>query len=113
MSSLPYFVQQLLYQGPLLLAGLFGLVMGAIYLKRCTGPAVLTLIAMIVMILTTIVVICIQSYIFNARYSQGLTATSYAQLSQVVALLGAVIKGLAVGAVIAAVFMGRRPAGQG
>src|ERR1044072_4554162 len=66
-SGFSPFLQQLPYHLPILIVSLVGLSLSVIFWSRCPGPALLTLIATVLLLVTTVVVIGAQNYIISAR----------------------------------------------
>ena len=106
-SSAWYTMQQLLYQFPLLIASLVGLILSFVFWKRCTMSSILALIGTAVLIVSAVVVTMLQSYLFFAGREYAWSTARYGQLMGLVAVLGAIARGLGVGALVAAVFTGR------
>ena len=103
---------QLAYQSPTLLAYVIGLVLALVFLRRCPGPAVLTLIATVMMLLTAIGYLFLQRYLAHARLDAGWSVERYAQMMTVIGIISNVIRAVAFGLLLAAIFVGRagRPA---
>jgi len=106
--TVSYLTQQLPYQVPLLLASLVGIILSILFWRRCPGAAALTLIATVVLLVNTVVVLGVQTYIFSARVTQGWTGEAYTRASYIVSLVGGVVRGFAVTGLVIAVFVGRK-----
>ena len=104
---LSFVFQQLLYQVPLLLATLLGVVLSLVFWKRSPGPAAITLIASVAMLLTAVAVTGLQGYLLSLRLERGWSNADYARWNTVVGLISATVRGLGTAAVVAAVFIGR------
>jgi hypothetical protein len=107
-SGFSFFAQQLVAQIPVLLVAFIGLVLSFVFLARCRWPAVLTMLATGIVLITAFVVTGAQAYVFASRTSMGLTAENYAQLASGVGWVGSFARALALGLLLAAVFMGRK-----
>jgi hypothetical protein len=103
-----YFVSQILYQLPLIIACLVGVVLAIVFWSRSPGASLMTLIGCLVLLLAIFVVSGVQSYLVSARIQQGWTLVKYGAVTAVVSAVSALIRGAAFGCVIGAVFVGRR-----
>lgn len=103
-----YLTQQLMYQLPLVLASLVGIILSLVFWGRCRGSSALTLLAAVVLLVTAIVIPFAQTYLFTARLAQGWTVETYSRLSTIVGLVGAVVRGFAIIGLVIAVFIGRK-----
>lgn len=106
--NVQFITSQVLYQGPLLLAALIGLVLSLAFLGRSRWPAILTLSAMVILLVSTVAVTAVQAYFFSARIAYGWSNDMYGQVSSVLALLGSVSRGLVICLLLVAVFIGRK-----
>jgi hypothetical protein len=110
-STFNYFMQQMLYQLPTLLAAVIGVVLSLIYLKRYRLPSVLALLGSATVIISGLIVTIAQGYFFSARFSSlAMTSQTYVQFANVIGWIGAIVKGLAIGLLIVAIFIGRKGA---
>jgi len=104
-----YLTQQLLYQGPLMIACVVGLVLAIFCWGRCRRSAVLILLATGVLLFTTVSVLGVQTYLFSAQFARG-TFGAFRQLSTVLAVIVGIVRALAFGTLILAICLGcRRP----
>jgi uncharacterized membrane protein len=106
-SGLSPFLQQLPYHLPILIVSLVGLSLSVIFWSRCPGPALLTLIATVLLLVTTVAVIGAQNYIISARLENGWTNQKFMEMSNMVSLIATVVRALSIGMLVIAVFMGR------
>ncbi|MBN1589717.1 MAG: hypothetical protein JW888_09400 [Pirellulales bacterium] len=95
---------QLLSHSPMLLVYLLGIVLALAFMRRCPGPSVLTLIAMVLLLATTIGMMSLQMFIIHRARDIDL---SIAHIMSIVAVVGVVIRAIAMGLLLAAVFSGR------
>jgi hypothetical protein len=106
-SGLYPFLQQLPYHLPVLIVSLVGLSLSVIFWSRCPGPALLTLIATALILVTTVVVIGAQNYIISARLESGWTNQKFMEMSNMVSLIATVARAVSIGMLVIAVFTGR------
>ena len=110
-STFNYFMQQMLYQLPTLLAAVIGVVLSLIYLKRYRLPSVLALLGSATVIISGLIVTIAQGYFFSARFSSlAMTSQNYVQFANVIGWIGAFVKGVAIALLIVAIFIGRKAA---
>lgn len=102
-----YLTSQLLYQGPLIIACVVGLVLSIVFWARCPRSALLTLIATGVLLFTTVAILGAQTYLFSAQFGRG-TFGAYRQLSTALALINGIVRALAFGTLMLAIFIGCR-----
>ncbi len=114
MSSpgLPFVVQQLVYQTPVLLVYLVGLILALVFLGRFTVPSVLTLIALGTLLLTAVGMAVLQAYLIGAREDAGWSMEQYARMMSILGFVASFVRAAALALLITAVFVGRsgRPA---
>ena len=101
-------IQQLAYAGPVILVYLVGLILAVIFIKKYPVPAILTLLAMIVLLGTIFGVAFAQTYLIRARLGSGGSMASYATMQSMVSLIGIVMRALGSALLLAAVFVGRK-----
>ncbi len=107
-SGVSAILQQLPYHLPLLLVSFVGLILSLIFWSRCPGPALLTLIATAILLVTTAVVIGAQNYFISARVEYAWTDQKFREMSNMVGMIAAVARGLSIGMLVIAVFMARK-----
>ncbi len=107
-GGLTYIAQQFLYQGPVLLAALVGLVLSFVFLGRYRAPALLTLLAMVILLVATAAVTGAQVFLIYSRLNQAVPYGSYGQLQTVIAMLGSLARALSIGLMLVAAFIGRK-----
>ena len=105
--SINYIAQQLLYQTPVVLAALLGVVLSFIFIRRYKFAAFLTLIASATIIIGSLLVILAQAYLFSMM-NMAMTRASIGQVMTIVGWVGAIFRGLSIALLVSAVFIGRR-----
>lgn len=103
-----YLIQQLAYSSPSLLVYLAGAILGAIFIKKYRTPAMLTLFASLILLITTVGVSSLQAYLLSARVEYGWSAARHSQMLTLVSLAGNIIRAVCLGLWLAAVFVGRK-----
>jgi hypothetical protein len=99
-----YFVQQMLWRSPLVLAYVVGIVVCAARARRAPGAATLAIIGLGMMLLSTVAVTGVQAMVVAGG---GGTVASRGQALAVVSLVGMLVTTAGVALLIAAVFVGR------
>lgn len=101
---------QLLPQAPLLLAYFAGLIVALIYLRKAPGPAILTGIATVIMLLATVGNIYAVNRLIYARVEMNLTGSDYDRAMIVITVIASLLRALAFAGLLVAAFIGRRAA---
>src|SRR5438477_10034593 len=99
-----FLLSQLLYQAPLIIVALLGVILSIVLWGRCPGSALMTLLASILLLLASIGSAAMQSYFWSALVDRGWDHETYGRINAIVGLVGAVLRGLAVGLIVIAVF---------
>ena len=99
----------LAYQVPYLLVCFAGVGVAAVNLKRCRGPAALALGALVTMVVVSLGVSVAQAYLIGSMRTTGAGAGSISTMLSVVSGVGGFVRAAALGVLVAAVFVGRRP----
>jgi hypothetical protein len=107
----PY-LMQFLGQMPLLIACLVGFVLALVYWNRVPGPARMTCLAVVLLVVASFGQTWAQQYVVQNRVTTGSSAMQISQTLSTIALIGAFIRAGAIGVLIAAVFMGRPQPGD-
>ncbi len=107
-SVFSYVTHQLLYQVPVFLVALVGLVVSLIFLNRSRWPSLLTLSSMLILLLSTVVFTVIEAYVLSARVAGTFSPDYYGQFLSGMNLLASVVEGLVVCLLLIAVFLGRK-----
>jgi hypothetical protein len=102
------FLGQLAVQAPSLLAYLVGIILALVFWRRCPGPSLLTLLALALLLVTSLVQTFLLLYLFRARADFGWDEARVGWMLSASALVGSVIRAAALGLLLAAVFLGRR-----
>ena len=105
--SLNYLAQQVMYQGPVLLVAPVGLVLSFVFLGRYRWPSLLTLIGTTILLVSTVGVMAAQMYVLQVR-TQGVFSQTSRQVSSVIAIVGSLARGLGIGLLLAAAFIGHK-----
>jgi hypothetical protein len=101
-------LQQLLGQLPLLLAYLVGLILALIFLKRCPGPALLTLVGAGISMVAIVIQAFLAQYVFSQRVNLGVDAQALSTMLATVGIMTSILRAVGVGTFLAAIFMGRK-----
>jgi hypothetical protein len=110
--TLSVFLSQLLSQSPILLAYLVGVILAVVFRRRCPLPARLTLAAMLLLLLSTLVQLFVFAYLMQARLDRGWSIEQSGWFMAVNGLIGTLIRVAAFGLLLTAVFIGRKRAQQ-
>jgi len=100
--------QQLAYAAPSLIVYLVGMVLAVIFIRKYLMPAILTLLAVIILLVTTVGVSFGQAYLATQRLEYGWSAVQYSQRLYLVSIPGSILRGLGAALLLAAVFVGRK-----
>ena len=100
--------QQLAYAAPALIVYLVGMVLAVIFIRKYPGPAILTLLATVILLVTTIGTALAQVYFMRLRVESGWTTARYGQMMSVVSIAGSMLRALGLALWLAAVFVGRK-----
>jgi hypothetical protein len=109
-SAIPIVLQQLVFQGPTLVAYLVGMILAFKFLGRCRVPAILTLLAIGMLILTSIATIAWQTYVANSRWATGSSVEDISRSFLIVGVVSSLMRATAFGLLLAAIFTGRNTA---
>lgn len=101
-------IQQLAYSVPVILVYLVGLVLAVIFIKKYPVPAILTLLAMIILLSNIFGVTFAQVYLVRSRMGSGGSMASYNTMTSMVSIIGSVMRALGSALLLAAVFVGRK-----
>jgi hypothetical protein len=103
-SLVPYLVQQAVFQLPLLSVYVIGIVICAVRARRAPGGAVLAIVGLGLMLLSSLEVLVGQAMVVQGS---GASMASRGQMMMVVSILGMILRTVGVVLLIAAVFAGR------
>jgi hypothetical protein len=101
-------IQQLAYSIPVFIVYLVSIVLALIFIRKYPMPAILTLAAGLVLLVTTFGVTFAQSYFSAARLMYGGSQLQYSQRLSLVSIPGSILRGLGTALLLAAVFVGRQ-----
>lgn len=108
-ANVNYIAQQLIYQGPLLLVAVSGFLLSLVFMRRYRWPSVLTLLGALILLIATVAVVAAQIY-FSTQESPGPTIDASTRLLQAaIVIVGSLLRGVGVGLILVAVFVGRKP----
>lgn len=101
-------IQQLAYSGPVIVVYLVGLVLAVIFIRKYPVPAILTLLATIILLGNIFGIAFAQAYFIRARLGSGGPMASYSTMMSVVSIIGSIMRALGSALLLAAVFAGRK-----
>lgn len=111
-SFLPV-LMQLAGQAPVLLVYVVGIILALVFWGRYRMPSMLTLIACVVMLVASIAQTVLWHTLLQMRESMGWSMQKYGSMMSAVSLVSSVVRAIALGTLLGAVFAARRPpAGQ-
>lgn len=102
MDPLRFVIQQLPYLAPSLIVYLVGIVLSLIYLKRSVTPAVLVLIASLLLFVVTLIIPVVQGYLIQNR--RGFEGFDW---MMVVGICGSLLRSVGFALLLAAALVGR------
>jgi hypothetical protein len=98
---------QLATQSPILLACLVGIILAAVFWGRYPAPCLLTLLAAGLLLVVTVAHTVLVQYLYLARADQNWSDAKLASMLFTVGLTCNLFRGLALGLLFVAVFLGR------
>ena len=107
-STISFMIQQLAYAVPTLIVYLVGMVLAVIFVRKYPRPALLTLFATIILLVTTVGITFAQGYLSTLRLEYGWSQIQYGQRLSLVSIPGSILRGLGTALLLAAVFVGRK-----
>ena len=107
-NSASFFMQQLAYVAPALIVCFVGMVLAVIFIKKSTGPAILTIIAALLFSVTYVGTALAQTYLMRARFQFGWPVGRYSQMLSIVSISGSLLRALGLAILFTAVFVGRK-----
>lgn len=110
--AVSFLLSQLGYHVPFFLAYLAAFVLALKFLERARTPAVLTLAGVGLSVLSTLVVTVTQAYLVQAMQDDVRNAEWLSRLLQTTGIAGSFIRAVGFSLLVAAVFTGRRTAGN-
>ena len=106
--SFIFLLDQLLGQAPLLLAYVVGVILALVFWRRCPRPSMLTFLAMMLLLITTLV----QAFLIGYLLQGGWNPEKLRLFMRATVLMGNLLHMTAIGLILAAVFIGRKVAQQ-
>jgi hypothetical protein len=100
-------LQQLVYQLPVLLVYMAGMIFATQFLKRYRVASILTLLATGTLIFAAIGTSAAQAYLIGSQGRTGLSAVQIGQMLSIIGIASSVLRAAAFGLLISAVFVGR------
>ena len=107
-GALSYVTHQLLAQTPVVLVSIVGLVLSIMFLNRSRWPALLTLSAMVIFLLSTVVFTVIGAYALSARVQGNAAPANISEFLSGMNLIASIVQGIGVCLLLIAVFWGRK-----
>jgi hypothetical protein len=107
-STTSLLFQQLAYAVPVLVVYLLGLILAVIFIKKYPGPAILTLIGIVILTATIFGISFTQAYLNEVRITSGWPFEKYSQTMSLVSLTGSIMRALGSALLVAAIFVGRK-----
>lgn len=101
------FLSQMLVQIPILLMYVIGMILALMFWRRCRGPSLLTLLAMMLLLVTKLVQSFLFLYLVRAKEDFGWSYEDFNWILSANGLFGNFISAAAFGLVLIAVFSGR------
>ncbi len=101
-------IQQLAYSVPVIIVYLLGLILAVIFIKKYPVPAILTLLAAIILLGNIFGVTFAQTYLIRARLGSGGSMASYSTMSSMISIIGSLMRAVGSALLLAAVFVGRK-----
>jgi hypothetical protein len=103
-----FLIQQLAYSGPVIIVYLVGVGLAVTFMKKYPVPALLTLLAMIMLLGNIFGVTFVQAYLIRARLGSGAPMSSYNTMQSMISILGTIMRAVGSALLLAAVFLGRK-----
>lgn len=104
-----FLLAQILIQLPILFVSSVGVILAIGFWSKAPRPCLLTLIAMGLLLITTVSILCIQGYAHQAQNERYWDIAQYSQIMSATAITGSIIRAVAVGLLLGAVVSGRSP----
>lgn len=101
---------QLVWQSPVLLVYLVGIILALVFWRRHSGPCLLVLVAAFLLLFVAVTQTIATHSLIRAREELGWGHGELAWMLSAIGLVGSVLRALGTGLFVAAVFVGRRSA---
>lgn len=108
-GTIPFFLQQLAYQLPMVLVFLAGAIAAGMMMRYHRMASLLCLAGCVTSLLTILALTGIQGWLFEARLREAWPVTPYSQAMALVGLVGAILRPIGLALIVIAVFIGRKP----
>ena len=103
-----FLIQQLAYASPVIVVYLVGIVLAVIFIKKYPGPAILTLLGAVILLVNALGTAGAQAYLMRLRFDSNWTIAQYAEMMSLVSIIGSIARALGSALLLAAVFVGRK-----
>ncbi len=103
-----FLVQQLAYSSLAIVVYLVGLVLAVIFIKKYPVPAILTLLAAVILLVNVLGTAGAQTYLMRLRFESNWTIAQYGDMMSLVSIIGSISRALGSALLLAAVFVGRK-----
>src|SRR5712692_918006 len=103
-----FLIQQIAFAGPVLVVYLVGMVLAVIFIQKYPVPAILTLLATIILLGNIFGVAFAQAYFMRFRLGVFGPVASYSTIFSVVSVIGSVMRAVGSALLLTAVFVGRK-----
>jgi predicted permease len=101
-------LMRLAADSPVLAVYLIGVILALVFWRRYPGPCALTLIAMVLAVAAVVILNCLSVYLDQvARADWGWEPVEVARVWSLIAIAGSLVRAVAYGLLLAAVFVGR------
>ncbi len=108
MNDISFLLTQLMYQAPMLIVSLVGLILAAVNRNRCPTPAMLTILGCGLIFLVGLAQPVVFWVMMQQREEANLDAKQFGQMLSTIGLVWSGLRAIGVALVVIAVFMGRR-----
>ena len=103
-----FLLQQLAYSGPVIIVYLVGLGLAVTFIRKYPVPAILTLLASIILLGNIFGITFAQVYLVRARLGSSGSMSSYNTMQSMVSIIGSIMRTVGSALLLAAVFWGRK-----
>ena len=101
-------IQQLTYAAPTLLVTFVGLVLALVFIKKHTGSAILTILAILAFWIAIGGTAVAQVLVFRSQVEYGWTTLQVSQTMSIVSMSTSIVRALGLALLLTAVFVGRK-----
>ena len=107
--ALSFLLRSIGFQTPQLLVYLIGLILAAVFIRRCQTAAILTLVAMAVLLVATLGHAAALAYLIQANGEGNMEGGTHLLLVSIVNIARGLAAALGLAFLVSAVFVGRKP----